>query len=487
MLNFLKKEANKTLTENLAMTNQSTNSFCLDLFATIGALRSAEDGELINRFDKAWAEDADLAMKTLFFARDIRGGLGERRVFRVMLKSMAAGRSASIEKNLWAIPEFGRYDDMLALLDTPAKEMALNFMKNQFELDLEALKSGGDVSLLGKWLPSINASNAGTIRFGKIIAKHFGCNEAEYRKSLSALRAKIAIIENNLRTSDYTFDYSKQPSKAMLKYRKAFLRNDNERYIDYLGKVQSGEAKMNVGTLLPYEIIRPAVDSRAVTQEERYSMDVAWKAQADFTNNENALVVIDGSGSMYWNVNPSPASIALSLGVYFAERNTGAFKNHFITFSLKPQLVEIKGIDIYDKVRYAMSFNEAANTNVAKVFDLVLSTAVKNKVAQNELPSTLYIISDMEFDYCAKDASLTNFEYAKKQFARHGYELPTVVFWNVDNRNQQQPVTMDETGTVLVSGSSPRIFSMISSGNLSPYAFMLETLGSERYAKIKAL
>jgi hypothetical protein len=215
-------------------------------------------------------------------------------------------------------------------------------------------------------------------------------------------------------------------------------------------------------------------------------MDVTWKAQNNFTRGENALVVVDGSGSMYGGADPKPAAVALSLGIYFAEHNKGAFQNHFITFSENPRLVEIKGNDIFDKVKYSASFNEAANTNIQKVFELILNTAVKNRLSQSELPSTLYIISDMEFDSCTRGADITNFEYAKKEFDRYGYTLPTVVFWNVASRNQQQPVTMNEKGVVLVSGASPRIFSMVSTGNLSPYAFMLDTLGADRYTKIQA-
>ena len=168
------------------------------------------------------------------------------------------------------------------------------------------------------------------------------------------------------------------------------------------------------------------------------------------------------------------------------QKNKGDFANHFITFSENPRLVEIKGKDIFEKIKYCATFNEDANTDIEKVFNLILSTAVKNKTPQKELPATIYIISDMEFDYCSANADLTNFENAKRAFAKHGLELPTVVFWNVQSRNQQQPVTMNEQGVVLVSGCSPRVFSMVMSGNLSPYAFMMETLGTERYEKITA-
>jgi len=485
MLNFLKKEANKTLTENSAVTNITTGSDCLDLFATIGALRSEPDAEVITRYDRAWTENADIALKTLFFARDIRGGLGERKVFRTILRHMANNMPSAVQKNLWAVPKFGRYDDFLTLLDSPMRQEVITYIKAQLDSDTKALENDGSVSLLGKWLPSVNAHNADTVRHGKIITKSLGLTEADYRRLLTKLRAKIAIIENNLRKNDYSFNYEKQPSKAMMKYRKAFLRNDSERYKVFLEKVTKGEVKLHTGSLYPYDIIRPIL-SGSMSADERRSVDVTWNAQEDFTRGENALAVIDGSGSMYGYGSPKPAEVALSLGVYFAEHSKGAFAGHFITFSSQPRLVEIKGNDIFEKVQYCKSFNEVANTNIKAVFDLILTTAVKNRLPQSELPSTLYIISDMEFDSCAENADITNFEYAKKAYAVHGYRLPTVVFWNVQSRNEHQPVTLNEQGVVLISGASPRVFSMVSSGNLSPMAFMLDTLNNERYAKVRA-
>ena len=485
MLNYLKQEANKTVTENGAATHITTESDCLDLFATIGALRRESDSEIVTRFIRAYSENKDIAMKLLFFARDIRGGLGERRVFKVILNWLANNEPKTVRKNLEYVAEYGRFDDLLCLMGTACEKDMLDVLKAQFEADNNALANGGEVSLLAKWLPSVNASSSETVLYAKKIAKHFGLNDASYRKALVALRAHIRIIENNLREKDYSFDYSKQPSKAMYKYRKAFIRNDGERYSQFLDKVTTGEAKLHASTLMPYEIITPFF-RRNVSDEERKAINTTWISQEDFGDTENALAVIDGSGSMYGGVDPMPATVALSLGIYFAERNKGAFKNHFITFSENPQLVEIKGEDILDKVRYCHGFNEVANTNIQKVFELILDAAKKNSVPQDELPKKLYIISDMEFDYCAEDASLTNFEYAKKLFAEAGYTLPEIVFWNVASRNRQQPVTRNEQGVALVSGCTPRLFSMVASGTMNPYAFMLEVVESERYAKIVA-
>ena len=489
MLEHLQAEANRTCTENGAPTHRSTLSDCLDLFGTIGALRRAPEQDIVSRFLRAYAEDAELAMKILFFARDIRGGLGERRVFRVILRWLAFSAPRSVEENIPYIAEYGRYDDLLSLLDTPCAPKTLEYIAQCLAIDRAALAAGDPVSLLAKWLPSVNASDPQTVRSAKRIARALGMNDAAYRRTLSALRARIGILENNLRTRDYTFDYEKQPSLAMLKYRKAFFRNDGSRYNAFLQRVAQGKAVLHTGTLAPYDIIRSLCDRWIYSDmpaHERQALDVTWNAQDDFTNGENALVVMDGSGSMYMGGDPLPSAVALSLAIYFAERNTGAFRDHFITFSAQPRLVRIQGRDIYEKVLYCRQFDEVADTNLEAVFDLILDTATAYGLPQEDLPSRLYIISDMEFNGCVRNGGMTNFQSAAQRFAEHGYQLPEVVFWNIDSRHSQQPVTRNEQGVALVSGNSPRIFSLLQAGLLSPYAAMMDLLSSERYAPIHA-
>ncbi len=487
MAEMMKETANVTLTENGAVTLRTTGSDCLDLFSTIGALRKADENDIIERFIRAYCESPDTAMKILFYARDVRGGLGERRTFRILLRWLADNHSASVIKNIQYIPEFGRYDDLLELSGTACESEAVAFIKEQLEKDVEALDKDGDVSLLAKWLPSVNTSNDAAVRAGKKLAKLLGMSESKYRKTLSALRAQIKIIENNLREKKYDFDYEKQPSKALFKYRQAFIRNDNDRYTDYLDRVSKGEAKMNTGTLMPYELVESVLNKlTAMSEEEKTAVNTTWEKLEDFGGDENILAVIDGSGSMYAWKAPTPASVALSLGLYFAERNKGAFANHFITFSHAPQMIEIKGDNFVDKLRYVTTFDEVADTNLEAVFRLVLETALKYKVPQSELPSKLVIISDMEFNYCVEDGDLTNFENARRMFEENGYRLPDVVFWNVASRNRQQPVSQNEQGAALVSGCTPRLFSMIAGGELSPLKIIMEIIGSERYSMIKA-
>lgn len=494
MAGLLQEETNWTRTENGALTYTSTGSQCLDLFASIGALRHNPKREILRRFQAAYGENRDLALKILFFARDIRGGLGERRVFRIIFHWLALFTPGTVEKNLSLVPDYGRYDDLLELLGTPCEKQAVAFFQQLLEADERATKEGRPVSLLAKWLPSVNASCPRTVNQARHLARQFHLTEREYRQLLTRLRREIHLLENHLRNRDYTFAYDRQPSRALFKYRQAFWRNDGERYQAFLDQVEKSEKKLHTGTLAPYDIVASLMETngywgrpvQSLTEEQRRSLDVTWKAQEDFTRGEDALVVADGSGSMYSGSHPMPAAVAQSLAVYFAERNRGPFRNRFITFSEHPRLVEIKGRDIAEKIRYTMSFNEVANTDLQAVFDLILREAVRKRTPQEELPRRLYVISDMEFDAACSRGGLTNFQRAREKFRAQGYELPQVVFWNVDSRTRQQPVTQNQQGAVLVSGCSPQIFRMLREGNLDPMAFMLEVLGQERYRSVRA-
>lgn len=492
----MEKEANMTRTENGAAAYETSGSDCLDLFATIGALRREPDKEIITRFIRAYTENADFAMKILFFARDVRGGLGERRVFRTIFSWLADNEPASVRKNLGYVAEFGRYDDLLSLYGTACERDMLALIQKQFTKDMADMEAGNPISLLAKWLPSVNASNAGTIQLAKKTARALGMSDASYRRALSRLRAAIRIIENNLRERDYTFDYAKQPSRALFKYKKAFLRNDRKRYETFLSLVSSGKARLHADHVAPYELVEPYLVTdwygrsssfmRPISPEEKIALNATWEAIPDFGGEENALAVIDTSGSMYCDGRPIPAAVALSLGLYFAEHNKGYFRNHFIEFSSRPQLIQLKGETFADRLRYAASFNEVADTNMEAVFDLILQAAVKNHVSQEELPAKLILLSDMEFNACVRGASRTIFKNAKRQFAAHGYQLPEIIFWNIASRNRQQPVTMNELGVTLISGATPRIFSMIAEERVTPYSFMMKLMSSDRYAQIVA-
>lgn len=484
MLTEMKEIMNIVRTENGAPDYESTQDACLDLFATIGGMRHASDEELVKRFIRAYTENADRAMKLLFYTRDIRGGLGERRIFKTLLHFLALNYPGSVIRNLELVAEYGRYDDLLVLFDTPCEEAMLAYVKQQL--------AAGNV-LLAKWLPSVNTSNRERVAQGRRIAKALHMSEREYRKTLSMLRRKMDIIEHHLCEKAYDFDYEKQCGRALYKYREAFLRNDQVRYDAFLFGVNAGTAKMNAGTIAPYELVQNCMNSswygsflKPISEQEKEVLNATWNALPSCAVEENTLAIIDTSGSMYDGMRPVPAAVALSLGLYCAEHTKGLYHNHFIEFSARPQLIEIKGDTFVDKLQYLSTFNEVANTNMEAVFDVILEAAVKHRLPQEELPKRLYIISDMEFDFCLEDVDVSNFEHAKQKYAKAGYMLPQLVFWNVASRRQHVPVMKNEQGVILVSGCTPKLFEQAMEGDLNPYNNMLQVLESARYEKVVA-
>ncbi len=492
MLRALEERSGLALTENGAVTNRSSGSCCLDFFAVCGALRNAPDDVVIRLFVRAFAQDRDLALRILFYARDVRGGLGERALFRRILSWLARYRPDTVRKNISLIPEYGRWDDLLSLLGTACGTDAVVLIRDRLREDLRAARDGGRISLLAKWLPSVNTSSASARAAAGRLCREMGMSQKTYRRILSFLRARLDLTETRLCRRDYTFDYAAQPSGAMFKYRRAFERNDGPRYSAFIGRVMNGEEKMHAGTLYPYQIIRSCLHflrgntGEAVPDNEAVrSLDASWRALPDWGDGRNALAVIDGSGSMYTRSSPSPAEIAMSLGIYFAEHNTGRFRDHFITFSHTPRLIKLRGDNIVDRTAYCMSYNEASNTDLRAVFTLLLDTAVENRLPQEDMPRTVYIISDMEFDQgTRKDETL--FREIRDLFASEGYRLPSLVYWNVSCRHEQFPVRMDENGTVLASGASPALFRMMIGQNATPEEFMHTVLDSKRYLGISA-
>lgn len=483
LLDSLKEETNYTTTENGAVTHISSLDACVDLFGTIGALRYAPPSEVVSRFQKALLENPLNALRIAFYSRDVRGGLGERKVFRTILKWLGNNYPEYIIRNIHLVAEYGRYDDLMELFGTKCEENVIGYVKSVLTTDLENMVKGEPVSLLAKWLPSTNASNRQTRFMGKKLAKGLGLKEPEYRRILVSLRKHIDLLENKLRTCSYDFDYSKQPSKAMFKYRKAFIRNDGVRYSEFMHKVDKGEVELKTKTLYPYEVIRPLLHNPSSADVE--VINTTWNALPNYVQkDENSMVVLDGSGSMYWGFEPYPIDVAMSLAIYMAERNKGKFANHFISFGSRPQVIEIKGETIDEKVNYCRQFDDCGNTDLSAVFDVLLKSAVKNNIPAEEMPTTLYIISDMEFDAALSCPRKTVFQDAKANFEEAGYKLPNIVFWNVYSRNVQQPVTINDRGAVLVSGCSPTLFKMVITDDLNPYQFMLTVIESERYAPI---
>lgn len=479
MLNYLKEETNLKRTENNGVTHKSSLSSTLDYFAQCGSLRNRSEEDIIDLFSKALGEDALLSMKLLFYTRGIRNcGLGERRTFQILIKYLANNHTEIMRKNIGIIPMFGRWDDLYALFDTPLEKDVLALIKKQLVEDMATDKP----SLMAKWLKSENTSSKESVRLAIKTYKGLGITPRTYRRTLSQLRKKIEIVETKVTNGNYEdIDYSKIPSNAGLKYRDAFYRHDKERYSTFLQSLSKGEVKVNSSTLYPYQIVGKVLKG----DSNRALLNGMWGQLPNYIKNddENSIAVVDVSGSM----RGTPMEMAISLGLYLAEKNHSIFANHFITFSNTPELVEVKGLDFYDKVKNMRREDWGMNTDINATFDLILNTAIKHEVPQKDIPSRIFVISDMEFDEATSDncwdkVEKPNFQIIKEKFEKAGYTMPRLVFWNVNSRNDNIPMTMNDDGVQLVSGATPYLFELLLENKfVGAYELMLQELNKEIY------
>lgn len=494
LLSGMKNQLNFTETENGAVAVKSTKSAIVDLFAQIGAMRLRSESDITEAFEKAYDEDKLLTAKMAFYARDIRGGLGERNTFRVLLKHFAFNHPELIALNMSLIAEYGRWDDLFVLFGTPAESLMMNYVANQLKEDTTAEYP----TLLAKWMPSENASSKQSKARAIKFAAHMNMTLRTYRKTLSMLRKQIDIVERRISSKEWqSVDYSKLPSKAAMQYRQAFMKHDMERYTTYLESLKKPEengVKVNAATLFPYDIVKKVIEEGGwngygnnATYKDLYNAQ--WEALPNYLEGveDDSICMIDTSGSMTTD-NNIPIASALALGIYAAQHNKGRFKNHFITFSESPELVELKKDNLWDNIKSIKSI--IANTNVEAAFDLILDTAIAEGLSQEDLPSRITIISDMEFDQATRPDWRSERKSLKKEtlmaviskrFERAGYKMPRLVFWNVCARNAQYPMTIQH-GIQFVSGHSPAIFEAITKGQyLDPIGLVEATLNKPRY------
>ena len=504
----LREESNFGYTENGAVKRKSTNSKLLDMFALGGAYRSRSDGEVILLFKNAFEEDPTYALKCLFYLRDVRGGQGERRFFRVCLHWAADVYTEAMKRNLVNVSEFGRWDDLYAFVGTRLEADAFQIMKNQFVLDLMCKTP----SLLGKWLKSENTSSAISKELAAKTRKFFNLNHKQYRKALSTLRQRINVLERLMSENRWDeIEFDKIPSKAGFKYRNAFARRDIIK-AKYEAFAKNEKANVNAKTLYPYECVAEAIKLMgykgsfhsnlscvATDDVNRLMINKYWDNLTDYFNNAsfNGMAIVDTSGSMCGNEASAPINVAISLGMYCAEKAKGPFHNKFMTFSSSPTFIEIEGVDFCDKVYQITGAEWGSSTNIEAAFNLMLHTAIKNHCSQDEIPENLIIISDMEFDSCASSGAsirdkwggprLSNkktlFESMKQKWDRYGYKMPRLTFWNVDARSNNIPMK-DDGNVTYVSGMSPVLYEQIMKG-LTAWDLMMDKLNSERYACVK--
>ena len=504
MENVLNEDFNTSVTENGAVGYRTTGTALLDFNFKVSSYRNKGDMEIIKDFMKAFYEDKLTAMKFLFFVRDREEGLGERRIFRVIIKHLADIEPEIIKAVCPVIAEYGRYDDLLELFDTSLEGYVIEeILGTQIIEDSENYIKGKPISLLAKWLPSINASSKKQRERARKIIKRGKLTEREYRKFLSELRKHIDVTERKMCANEWDkINYEGVPSRANLNYNAAFLRHDEERRRAFLGQVEKGEKKIHAGKLYPHDIVHKYTDTnswRSNLNPLDTTLEQLWKAlpQKEIAN---TLVVADGSGSMTSKIgrtNVTALDVANALAIYFAEHNKGEFNNTYITFSEYPQLVRFnKTASLHDKIAKALAYDEVANTNIERVFGLILQTAITTKLSQEEMPKNILIISDMEFDSCATsgltDHRFTSpnkklFKIIEESYNNHGYKIPKLIFWNVNSRTGTIPLKENDLGVALVSGFSTNIAEMVMSDKLDPLEILLDKINTKRYEKISQI
>lgn len=480
---------NYSLTENNGLGYKTTGSALVDLNFAVASLRGMDETVMLQKFLPAFREDELLAMKWLFFARDVRGGLGERVLPRTLFRHIAADPrySTKVCKLLPLLPEFGRWDDLMSLLSTPLKNDVAGIISKQLQADVAGMNRDESISLCAKWLPSVKAGTRSSALAAEL-CKLMGVKEVEYRRQLSMLRKHIGVIEQKMSSQRWDeIDYSAVPSRANLLYANAFLRHDEERRRSYLEALEKGEAKINAGTLFPHDIVHRYNGGDPCTKDP--ALEELWKALPNTVESgSTALVVADGSGSMMTGVGNSGVSaltVANALAIYFAERLQGEFHNKYVTFSSRPQLVDLSvGRSLMDKLRIARQHDEISNTDIEAVFRLILDTATRARMTQEQLPASVLVISDMEFDAGIDGGNSRVFDSIQAQFARAGYLVPRLVFWNVNSRTGTIPVKENDLGVALVSGFSTNLAQMVMSGKTDPLEILLDVLNSERYSAI---
>ena len=495
---------NLTMTANGAKAYKTSGSKLVDINFAIGELRSASEENIIKKFRDAFEENPEFALKWLFWLRDVREGSGERKAFRVILKDLSKnGLSKFVDNMVPYLGFYGRYDDMWELLDTPSKNAVLRFTAKQLKEDLANRKAGKPVSLLAKWIPSWATSSKVSMQRARIIAKYLKWNGSQYAHSMTVLRKHIDICERLMSSNNWqSIDYEKVPSKAAKLYAKSFMKHDKDRYTAYLEGLKTGKAKVNASVLNPCEIVHKVYESTSWydrNEDTLTLMEAMWKNLPDRVQGEgDTICVLDTSGSMCSTVDSKTRmtckEVAESLAIYFAERCSGVFQNKIITFSHSPKYMDLTRCDsLESKLKYIQRYSEISDTNIEATFDLLLNTAIKGHLTQDELPKRILILSDMGLNSASEQTpNKTLFQTINQKWNKAGYEMPTLIFWNIQGEfrygygSKAIPVSYNEDfPCLLVSGYNTASLNMVLKGQESPLEGILSVINTERYEPIK--
>lgn len=511
MMQTVESTKSVSTTENGAMGHISTGSKLVDLNFCVPSMRIEFTSKDIEDFVQSMNENLEYAVKWMFYVRDVRGGLGERDTFIRLYWEFYSNHKAEAKACLDLISEYGRWKDVVDLALVGNEELendCFEIIKNQLKADAIGLAAGKPISLLAKWLPSINATPKAREQ-AKKICSYLEMSFVSYRKMLSKFRAYLDVTEVKTCANRWEdIDYNKVSSNANLKYSNAFMKHDEARRLEYLSELntpkENSKVKMNASVLYPYEIWSRYNNGMAypdcwwgcncrnnVIDEIDPALEAMWKNLKEMGSCGNTMCIVDGSGSMntkYTGMAAKPIDIARSLGAYFAERCVGEFHNMMIEFSSSPRIIDVNGCEtLMDKINHISKYGDCTNTDIEKTFMLILDTAVKNHMSQEDMPERLLIVSDMEFDRatCASRWEYaTLFDTISERFRMHGYKMPKLVFWNVASRTNTIHVRENDLGVILVSGFSVNIVNMVLSGETDPWLALKDVLDNERYNQI---
>ena len=500
--NAMHREGSTKHTENGAFVYDSTaQGALLDLFSQIGALRPRTEREIESKFAAAFREDKLLATKMLFYAGDIRnGGLGERRTFRICLHWMAENHPEIVNKNIELIPYFNRFDSWFVLCGTKCESLMWETVAKTLTEDMKAYNASTakkivPVSLLAKWMPSENTSSAKTRQMAMKAMRALRLEPRKYRKMLSALRKHINVVERQMSAGEWgLIDYAKVPSYAMHNYGSAFAKHDHERFDAYLKSVNKGETKINASVLYPYDLVEKYMMTGyyyganygdcPVRDKIDHVVEAQWKAMPNYlTKPVNAVVMADVSRSMRGR----PMATSIGLATYFAQHNTGHYRNQYLTFTSEPSFINLReGASLLDCVKKVAEAGVGYSTNLEKAFLAILETAVNYHVPNSEMPKALVVISDMEIDKYMRPGRHWDFlSVMRKRFASYGYALPRIILWNV---NARKDTFLSQSEDILfVSGQSASVFKQLCQNldGVTAYDLMIQTLNAPAYSKVR--
>ena len=489
--NAVKTNTNTKLTENGARAYTTQGNALTDLFAQVGALRPRDEREIATKYAAAFAVDPLLATKMLFYAGNVRGGLGERRTFRICLKWLAENHPSIVIKNAALIPHFNRWDSMFTLVGTAAEKEMWKVIADQLNTDMAAVaaskgKKVQPISLLAKWMPTETASSKDTRALARKCMTNLGLTPRAYRKVLSALRKHLRVVETSMSAQEWeAIQYAQVPSYAMKNYRKAFAKHDPDGFSAYKASLVKGETKVNASTLYPYDLVGQYMHGIHWIIDD--IVEAQWKALPNYVSGENnVLVMADVSGSMSWN-GGRPMDTSIGLATYFAQHATSDYRNLYMTFTDKPHFIHLReGCSLYEACRTVMNTDVGYSTNLAAAFEEILRHAVVNHIHPKDMPKMLVVVSDMEIDQYMRPGHKWDFiETMKRKFSAYGYTCPKVALWNVEARNDTFLTQSEDV--FFLSGQSTSVFQNLCGllDGKTAWDFMLDVLNNKIYDCVK--